>query len=173
MWAVREAFVAICTTNMPPVVPLLRVWLSPCLGRTESVSDDADADAADGSRTTKGLSKMYSNATKRSASRASRKSHMQMLHNRTMTDRYFADLEAPAPPKSSASAVPAGTVDIGGNEIKMQTYATSGGGDTSTIGRAVDMPPQAGTEKSSSSMATTGQKQDVDENVVQTAREMV
>lgn len=155
MWAVREAFVAICTTNMPPVVPLLRVWLSPCLGRTESVSDGDD----DGTQTTR--RSKYSHVAKRSASRASRKS--QVLHNKTMSERYFADFETPAPPAR---------VGTGEDEIKLQTYATSRGSDASTVGRAQDMPPHAGMEKSSVSTGTR-QKQDVDDNVVQTAREIV
>ncbi|KAL7620076.1 hypothetical protein AAE478_010625 [Parahypoxylon ruwenzoriense] len=31
-WAVRETFVAVITTNLPMVFPLLKVWLSPILG---------------------------------------------------------------------------------------------------------------------------------------------
>lgn len=171
MWAVREAFVAICTTNMPPVVPLLRVWLSPCLGRTESASASDDADGR--------RSSAASAIKKRSASRASRKSHMQMLHNRTMSDRYFADLEAPPPPKpnkssSSGSSPLAAAGGRGEDEIKLETYATSRGSNVSQIGRAVDMPPQIGMEKSGLGMgAATEQKRDVDENFVHKTREMV
>ncbi|PSR83420.1 hypothetical protein BD289DRAFT_370042, partial [Coniella lustricola] len=32
MWDVRETFVALVTTNIPPIVPLLRSWFACCLG---------------------------------------------------------------------------------------------------------------------------------------------
>ena len=31
-WAVRETFIAVVTTNLPMIFPLLKVWLSPVLG---------------------------------------------------------------------------------------------------------------------------------------------
>lgn len=166
MWAIRETFVAICTTNMPPIVPLLRQWLSPCLGRTEYASDDADGERA--SRKSK-----YSNITNRSASRASRKS--QVLHNKTMSDRYFADLEAP-----DQLAGP------GEEEINMQTYAKSQGDNKvptrtkSTAERSVHAATEekrAATPESPKHLRendkNTRQKEFVDESVVQTTREIV
>ncbi|KAF3764202.1 hypothetical protein M406DRAFT_239001, partial [Cryphonectria parasitica EP155] len=36
MWAVREAFVALITTNIPPIAPLLRRWVSRWLGRSSN-----------------------------------------------------------------------------------------------------------------------------------------
>lgn len=38
-WALRECFVGMVTTNMAPIIPLFRKWLSPWLGRLESTSD--------------------------------------------------------------------------------------------------------------------------------------
>ncbi|KAG8159890.1 hypothetical protein KVR01_010527 [Diaporthe batatas] len=38
-WALRECFVGMVTTNMAPIIPLFRKWLSPWLGRLESSSD--------------------------------------------------------------------------------------------------------------------------------------
>lgn len=153
MWAVREAFVAICTTNMPPVVPLLRVWLSPCLGRTDTTTDNSNR-----TQTTKGS--RYSNALKRSASKASRKS--QIAHNQTMSDRYFADLEAPT------AVTRRGTGDT---EIKLETYSASRGSSKASNRPADDMLALRGVEKPG--LALTTKERDVDENVVQTAREMV
>lgn len=38
-WALRECFVGMVTTNLAPIIPLFRKWLSPWLGRLESSSD--------------------------------------------------------------------------------------------------------------------------------------
>lgn len=38
-WALRECFVGMVTTNLAPIIPLFRKWLSPWLGRLESTSD--------------------------------------------------------------------------------------------------------------------------------------
>lgn len=175
MWAIRETFVAICTTNMPPIVPLLRVWLSPCLGRTEYAADDADGGDGDGGEKASRKSRYYSNITKRSASRASRKS--QVLHNKTMSDRYFADLEAPGPGEQ--------------DDISLQTYAMSRGGDEApatgtkssaekSIGYAVTTgeeraatPEQRSPERLRGNDKNTRQRELVDESVVQTTREIV
>lgn len=107
MWAVRETFVAIVTTNLPPIAPLIRKWCSPCLGRMESASDEATKDTTKQSK--------LSDTTKRSASRASRKSQKQVLHNKTMSDRYLSGFGTHEPLSGSES------------DINMETYATSEG----------------------------------------------
>jgi hypothetical protein len=39
-WALRECFVGMVTTNLAPIIPLIRKWLSPWLGRLESSTSD-------------------------------------------------------------------------------------------------------------------------------------
>lgn len=104
----RETFVAIITTNLPPIAPLIRKWCSPCLGRMpESASDEGSKDASKPPKP--------NNTTKRSASRASRKSQKQVLHNKTMSDRYLSGFQ-------NYESFPGSE-----NDIKMNTYATSEG----------------------------------------------
>lgn len=38
-WALRECFVGMVTTNLAPIIPLFRKWLSPWLGRLETTTD--------------------------------------------------------------------------------------------------------------------------------------
>lgn len=54
-WALRECFVSMVTTNLAPIIPLFRKWLSPWLGRLESTHDGNTnpGTGATGSRTMK------------------------------------------------------------------------------------------------------------------------
>lgn len=38
-WALRECFVGMVTTNLAPIIPLFRKWLSPWLGKFDSTTD--------------------------------------------------------------------------------------------------------------------------------------
>lgn len=102
---------AIITTNLPPIAPLLRSWLSPCLGRTESRSHN---DGTDKAQTEK---PKYRNSIVRHASRASRKP--QDLDNKAMAERYFSGFH-----NGQEDLDPVASED---NNIRMQAYPITQG----------------------------------------------
>lgn len=107
MWAVRETFVALITTNLPPIAPLIRQLMSPCLGRMQdTTSDTTTNDTTDDSLSRKNT---FSRRPSTAAGRMSRKPS-RAGHNETMKNRYLSGFGGP---------------DEGGNEIKMQTYNIS------------------------------------------------
>lgn len=79
-WAIRETFVAVITTNIPPIAPLIRKWLSPCLGRME-VSERSNSP---------NYKPSSQSPPSRSVSKASLKAQERFQHNEAMTDRYFS-----------------------------------------------------------------------------------
>lgn len=103
---------AIITTNLPPIMPLLRSWLSPCLGGAENSSQNTDNTQTEHPK--KRSSKM------RSASRASREP--QDLHNKAMTERYFAGFHS----QESLAA-------SGEKEIRMQAYPIPEGSSSGDV----------------------------------------
>lgn len=68
-WALRECFVGMVTTNLAPIIPLFRKWLSPWLGRLESSSDGNTNQATGGA----------SNRTMKSRNRDPRNSGLKLM----------------------------------------------------------------------------------------------
>lgn len=110
MWAVRETFVALITTNLPPIAPLLRRWMSPCFGRMDTSSDTTDARDGSSSRMSN-MTRLGTSAGDRLSRKGSRAGHDQ-----TMANRYFSGFGT----ASNEQIVMAQREDI-----KMQTYRTS------------------------------------------------
>lgn len=51
-WALRECFVGMVTTNLAPIIPLFRKWLSPWMGRLESTDGNTNQGTAGASSRT-------------------------------------------------------------------------------------------------------------------------
>lgn len=85
MWEIRETFVALVTTSIPPIAPLLRSWTF--FGRTEQLSTAERVEAAK-------LASKASQGPKRTASKAGLRAQAQVEHNLAMRDRYLSGFDS-------------------------------------------------------------------------------
>lgn len=84
MWEIRETFVALITTSIPAVVPLVRRWL--CCGQSEKLTTSERVEAAKrGSKS--------SQTPRRTSSKAVLKAQAQLEHNAAMRDRYLSGFD--------------------------------------------------------------------------------
>lgn len=88
MWAIRETFVALITTNLPPIAPLIRRFMSPCLGRMDNSSEMSGA-SEDGEMPPRKGSPVTLPRRSTAVERLSRKPSMAG-HNTAMANRYFS-----------------------------------------------------------------------------------
>lgn len=168
MWEVRETFVAVITTSLPPIAPLIRKWMN-CLGAQENLSTAERVEAA------KRRGSESSQCTKRSASNASVKAQAKRKHNTAMAERYLSDFD---------SQEKAPIYDSGSDLTRSNSMGSTASTSTTVTQRtaeeimtdAVARDPHAPTTPGQNSVFSTDSRRDDDADadaVPQTVREIV